>query len=84
MHYVNAFHAYLHITGHFARRMNLDPLPASSNSDGDLWHALEISQLKDVVSSLEGGLGTFRRVLTVNLQMSFWSSKKTIRPDAQK
>ena len=37
------------------RRSNLDP--TKDCNDVELWHALEISQLKEVVSSLEGGLG---------------------------
>ncbi|XP_038068619.1 ATP-binding cassette sub-family C member 9-like [Patiria miniata] len=37
-------------------RMNLNPVPSSDKTDEELWHALEISQLKDVVTSLEGGL----------------------------
>ena len=28
-------------------------------SDDDLWKSLEIAQLKEVVSQLEGGLGKF-------------------------
>ena len=38
-------------------RMNLDPIADSGNRDEDLWQALEIAQLREVVSSLEGGLG---------------------------
>ena len=40
----------------FANRKNLDPVGQISN-DEDLWRALEISQLKDVVSALDEGLG---------------------------
>ncbi|XP_022081211.1 ATP-binding cassette sub-family C member 9-like [Acanthaster planci] len=36
-------------------RKNLDPIGHIAN-DTELWHALEIAQLKDVVSALDGGL----------------------------
>ncbi|XP_038066901.1 ATP-binding cassette sub-family C member 9-like [Patiria miniata] len=36
-------------------RKNLDPI-AQITSDEELWHALEIAQLKEVVGALEGGL----------------------------
>ena len=39
----------------FLCRHNLDP--EETLSDNDLWHALEIAQMKLVVSNLDEGLG---------------------------
>ena len=39
----------------FFKRFNLDP--DNTKTDEDLWDAIEIAQLKSVVTQLEGGLG---------------------------
>ena len=40
----------------------MDPI-AGSSSDDDLWKALEIAQLKEMVQSLDLGLGKFAAYL---------------------
>jgi len=40
----------------FVHRKNLDPL--SQHSDQEIWNALELSQIKDIVASHPEGLST--------------------------
>ena len=63
-------------------RRNLDPVSPSVNTDEDLWHALEVAQLKDVVSPLDGGLGNvffdlYAKLGFLPLKWKFFVNKST-------